>query len=120
VDGVVGLPANADEILWIKNPIAPMFDVLHSHRIHVMNQKASVNFVAGNSEVAPHVSNDDCTTNASPLRRGVEDLIHPSSVPEGEIANLSLEAQVVEAFVESFKPSKFGIASVTHLTLVSA
>lgn len=77
-----------------------MFDVLHSHRIHVMNQKTETNFMARDSQVTSVVTKYDRVPYLLPLQRSVEVLIQPASVPKGRIAHLAIEAQILETLIE--------------------
>gem|GEM_PF-6761516 len=78
-------------------------------------QYRSKYFVAGNSQIAPIISNDNVVSKTQPFAGMIKFLINPPLKTESSFADFSIQLQITESFLKSQKRYQFRISSNTHL-----
>jgi hypothetical protein len=104
VNGIVRLMCRADEELGIEDVRIAVFDVIRAHRVHVMNYDAIMDLKPGCSQVTTLISENYEVSEASPLGRAVERLVHPPFVTESGLSNLTSKRQITKPFFERRNP----------------
>src|SRR5690606_11157026 len=117
MDGVMCSVRSGYKKLRIENISISMFDLLRSHRVHVMDDNLIMDFITRQREVFSLVSSYNVITNISPLPRGIETLIHVSIMTERFKTYYASKFKIVESFFECGKLDQVRICSMPHRKL---
>lgn len=111
MDGLVGVEGYSYQITWIHKVFGGIFDIVHRYRVHMMNQHFIMNFVSFNPQVTTIISEDDNVSNAFPLFRAVEHLIHVAIVTERFNTDFPYKSEIAISLFECFIGDQFFISS---------
>jgi hypothetical protein len=89
VDCIVRHLAGSDQILRIYDRLGTVDKILHSKRIHVMNQQSSMNLVTFDAQIATHVTKDHFLARTTPCARLVKLLIQISVETERLLSDVA-------------------------------
>lgn len=97
--------------LWIEDALVSVGNVVHRHRIQVMNGYPVIDLIALNTQIASVIPQDNLATAPPPLTRGIELLIQPPVRPEAGDPYRRMQLKIPESLPETLDPDQLGITS---------
>ena len=98
------LVGHANQVIQTQQSPVAVFQIIHSHRVDVMNIDSSVNLSSWDAEITAVVSHDNLMPDSFPLWRVIKPLIKYSVKPESVPAHVSVKFQILKALFKAVQP----------------
>ena len=88
-----------------------MSDVLHGHRVHVVDDDLVVDLETLDTKIVSEIARDDMVANLLPLMTRVERLVDIALGPEGRSSDSTSKTEIVKPCIEAVDTTKFSVGS---------
>lgn len=110
MDRVVRLVRATDQKIRVQDVRIEEFDLLWTHRVHVVDKDTTIDFVSFKTKIAAIIARNDLISDSFPLSGLIKTLIQITIEPESLISNTTTDSQVIVPIFNGVKKNKCVIA----------
>nr|DAL00682.1 MAG TPA: hypothetical protein [Caudoviricetes sp.] len=113
MDRIVHFVRTTDQKIRIQNVRIEEFDLLWTHRVHVVDKDTTIDFVSFKTKIAAIIARNDLISDSFPLSGLIKTLIQITIEPESLISNATADSQVIVPIFDGVKKNK-GVIALYH------